>query len=252
MSKQIKKIGNGCKDVRTQLTQALKMKNIWTAIGIIAIVAGSLGIITTIAIFGSVEQPFEDRYDEGYADGLIDGDQTFQLNITIDDFYVMDNDTLEKNYSYYLHAFSVNGMRLREEEWNTSKELNGTEWMNYAQNNVYFLEQSVFEVLDSSLNNSISVDNCEFITRHLPTIIIADYELFINNNDTTDFYHDVTFSHLLWEFITFDIPWSNYPYKSINKTQNIDIKFLGCSYNFTSSTMDRLFIEFNGIEHEVT
>ncbi len=250
----IEKKKNGCSGVREQLAKALKMKKIWMAIGIIAIVGGSLGIMA-IALFGSVENPFEDRYDEGYADGFADGsldiDPTFQLNISIADFYIMDNQTLEKNFSYYLHSFQVDGIRFRSDEWNISKDLNGSDWGMYAQNNAYFMEQSIFAILDSSFNSSISVDNTEFITRHLPTLIIADYEFSIYNNDTTLFSEDPMFSSVVWEFMNQDIAWSDYPYKSIERTQNIDIKILGCVYDFTNYGFDRLFIEFNGIEREI-
>lgn len=178
-------------------------------------------------------------------------DETFTLTISFENFYVMNNDTLEKNYSYYLHSFELNGLRLRDSEWQPIKDMNITQWMIYVQNNIYLMEEVVFGIVDSSLNKSLSIDNLEIITNHTFVTIFSDLYMTIYNNDTTTFNSNVGFSWILYEFMPTALTWNEYTYKSTSATENIDINIKGCSYNYTSNTFHSLYVDFNGIEKEV-
>lgn len=230
-----------CPDIRRRLeSQLSKYRKLIIIVGFAGLIVG-LGF--GIAIPALVENPFEEPEEPI--------DETFTLTISFEDFYVMDNDTLEKNYSYYLHSFQCNGFRLSNTEWDIAKNMNYTQWAIYAQSNVYFVEQALFGVIDSSLNTSIAVDGLEFITNHTFVTMIMDFQLTIYNNDTTYWKEQIYFSLFYFDYFSSDITWDQYPYKSTSGTEDITINVKGCSYNYTSDYFYCAYVDFNGIEKEV-
>jgi hypothetical protein len=177
---------------------------------------------------------------------------TFQLTMTFDDFYVQDADTLEKNYSYYLNGFQMEGISLLDNDWNNIKDMNSTAFMMYAIGNIIYIKQSLFGLYN--INQSLKADNHSFVSREIPNIIITDFrQVDVFNDDGTMFKSDLTYSLLFDIFITSaTMLFDEYPYKSNTSKQDISIKILGIDFNFTSWESYNLFLEYNGIPLQVS
>lgn len=224
-------VKNGCKNTIAELTKKLSKAII---IRNLFIVIGSIGLILGIGlplILQSTQNPFENP-------------QPFKLTNSFEDFYVMDNDTLERNYSYYIHNFEVNGLTLQQDQWDILKEMTFTEFSNYAENNTFYMERNIWGILGSSLNLNSSADNKTFVTYQLPIVIFFDFHVEIWNEDKT--YWDNAYFSLIYPFsIVENGIFGDYPYTSIGFDE-ITLNFKGCNYNFTSGMFDKLYLDFNG------
>lgn len=177
---------------------------------------------------------------------VIENPPTFNLTISFDDFYIQDIDTNEKNYSYYIHAIQVEGIKFREYDWNKFKNMNSTEFILQAYTNPLFMEQNIWGIIETA-NGSVSVDNSKYELKHTPVVIISSILLYIQDQDGSKF-EEASFELLNKIFImNATMLFSDYPYKSTTPQEDMSIHFLGASYNYTSSMFVELYIEFNGV-----
>jgi hypothetical protein len=173
---------------------------------------------------------------------------TFNLSITIGDFYVEDIDTHEKNYSMYLVQCEIEGVRFSQKDWNLIKNLNFSD-PGFEQPSSFLVISTIFRGVTAQ-DNLDRCDNEYWNNQELPILSIWGFYIDLCNNDTTEFGNDQWFhlSDIIMQQIDM---YSEYPYKSEYPSQNIDIEILGAIWNSSSNFFERLIVNYNGIPMDV-